>query len=206
VLAAILAPPLVANAQEGKEEEEEQQAGTHLLAEVNLGLGIPPVSYLGPGFAYGGTLGIGGKFVGFPLRFYFVAGAASVDFAGDGTHPATGLGFSSERTYVDIFGGLRLLLPVFDELRVYADILAGAGYQGGSVLRAEGPRIDRSEWFAEGIVAAGLQYRWNHYASTGIRLETIFGNQDAALLDAFAGQESGSGVRLSVMVTQTWHL
>lgn len=210
VLAAVLAAPLAAQAQDKDEEETEATAGTHLLAEVNLGLGIPPVSYLGPGFSYGGALGIGGKFVDFPLRFYFIVGAASVDFAGDGTHPYTGLGLSTARTYVDIFGGLRLLLPIYDELRVYADFLAGAGYIGGSVNRAEGPTvgptIDKSDWFAEGIIAAGLQYRWHHYASTGFRVETIFGNQDAELLDAFAGQDSGSGVRLSILVTQTWHL
>ena len=50
-------------------------AGTHLIAEVNLGLGIAPVTYLGPDFAYGGLLGVGGKFTNFPLRFYFIAGA-----------------------------------------------------------------------------------------------------------------------------------
>ena len=182
------------------------EVGTHLIAEVNLGLGIAPVTYLTPNFAWGGLLGIGGKFRDFPLRFYFVLGAESVDFSGEGTHPQTGTPFSAERLYVDIYGGLRLLLPVYDQIRVYLDCLGGAAYIDGQAWRADGPSIQKQDWFAEFTVAAGLQYRWHEYASTGIRAEVLFGGQDAEVLDTYVGEGEGGGTRFSVLVTQTWHI
>lgn len=180
--------------------------GTHLLLEANLGLGVAPVTYLDPDFAYGGMVGIGGKFRDFPLRFYFVTGAESVWFDGGGTHPQTGMGYTSERLYVSIYGGLRLLMPIFDEIRIYVDVLGGAGYIDGSVRRNDGPQVTKQDWFAEFTPALGLQYRWHENASTGIRAEVLFGGQDAELLDTFAGEGEGGGARFSVMVTQTWHL
>jgi hypothetical protein len=180
--------------------------GTHLVAELNLGLGVAPVQYLGPGFAYGGIVGVGGKFAGFPLRFYFVAGAGSVDFEGNGTHPRTGQSFASERTYVDIYGGLRLLLPVYDRIRIYLDCLGGAAYIDGWVNRADGPSVGKQDWYAEWIGTLGLQYRWHEYASTGLRAEVLVGGQEAEVLDTFAGEGEGGGARFSVMVTQTWHI
>ena len=181
-------------------------AGTHLLVEANLGLGISPVTYLGPNFAYGGLVGIGGKFRDFPLRFYFVTGADSISFSGEGSNPYTGTAFTAERTYVDIFGGLRLLLPIYDQIRVYADILGGAAYIDGSVTRADGPSVTKQDWFAEFIGALGLQYRWHEMASTGMRAEISFGSQDAEVLDTYAGEGEGGGVRFSVLVTQSWHI
>ena len=181
-------------------------AGTHLLVEANLGLGIAPVTYLGPDFAYGGLIGVGGKFRDFPLRFYFVTGADSISFSGEGNNPYTGTGFTAERTYVDIFGGLRLLLPIYDQIRVYADILGGAAYIDGTVTRADGPTVTKQDWFAEFIGALGLQYRWHEMASTGIRAEVLFGSQDAEVLDTYAGEGEGGGVRFSILVTQSWHI
>lgn len=181
-------------------------AGTHLFAEANLGLGIAPVTYLAPDFAWGGLVGIGGKFAGFPLRFYAVAGAEAVDFGGEGVHPQTGSAFQAERWYVDIFGGLRLLLPIFDEIRTYVDLLGGATYIDGTVDRADGPSIAKQDWYAQFTLGWGLQYRWHENASTGIRAEAMFGGQDAELLDTYAGQGEGGSVRFSVLVTQTWHI
>lgn len=182
------------------------EVGTHLLAEANLGLGIAPVTYLPPNFAWGGMLGIGGKFAGFPLRFYAVAGAEAVDFSGEGVHPQTGCGFTAERWYVDIYGGLRLLLPIFDRIRTYVDLLGGATYIDGVVDRADGPSIAKQDWYGQFTLGWGLQYRWHENASTGIRAEAMFGGQEAEVLDTYAGQGEGGGVRFSVMVTQTWHL
>jgi hypothetical protein len=186
--------------------EEEGGAGTHLIAELNLGLGIAPVTYLSPDFAYGGMIGVGGKFRDFPLRFYFVTGAESVDFSGSGTQSHTGVPFSAERLYVDIYGGLRLLLPIWSGIRVYLDCLGGAAYLDGQVSRSDGPSIRKQDWYAEWTVAAGVQYRWHEYASTGIRAEVLFGGQGTEVLDAYAGEDSGGGTRFSVMVTQTWHI
>ncbi|MBI5498841.1 MAG: hypothetical protein HY907_01250, partial [Deltaproteobacteria bacterium] len=159
-----------------------------------------------PNFAYGGLIGVGGKFRDFPLRFYFVTGADSISFSGDGSNPNTGTAFTAERTYVDIFGGLRLLLPIYDQIRTYVDILGGASYIDGTVSRVDGPSVSKQDWFAEFIGALGLQYRWHEYASTGIRAEVLFGGQDAEVLDTYAGEGEGGGVRFSVMVTQTWHI
>ncbi|MBN1772788.1 MAG: hypothetical protein JXB32_16075 [Deltaproteobacteria bacterium] len=181
-------------------------SGTHLFAEANLGLGIAPVTYLAPDFAWGGMIGIGGKFAGFPLRFYAVAGAEAVDFTGDGVHPQTGCAFASERWYVDLYGGLRLLMPIFDQIRTYVDLLGGATYIDGVVARADGPSIAKQDWYGQFTLAWGLQYRWHENASTGVRAEAMFGGQDAELLDTYAGEGEGGGVRFSVMVTQTWHI
>jgi hypothetical protein len=131
------------------------EAGTHLIAEVNLGLGIAPETYLGPDFAYGGLVGIGGKFRDFPLRFYFVTGADSVSFSGDGTNPNTGTSFDAARTYVDIFGGLRLLLPIYDQIRAYVDILGAAAYIDGSIHRVDGPAIGKQDWYADSSGRSG---------------------------------------------------
>jgi hypothetical protein len=199
VVAALLASAPAADAAAG-------EVGTHLIAELNLGLGIAPETYLGPDFAYGGLVGVGGKFRDFPLRFYFVAGADSVAFSGDGTNPNTGTAFTADRTYVDIFGGLRLLLPIYDQIRAYVDILGAAAYIDGTINRADGPSIGKQDWYAEFIGALGLQYRWHEYASTGIRAEVLFGGQEAEVLDTYAGQGEGGGVRFTVLVTQTWHI
>ncbi len=181
-------------------------AGTHLFAEANLGLGIAPVTYLGPDFAWGGMLGIGGKFAGFPLRFYAVVGAEAIDFSGGGVHPQTGFEFQADRWYVDIYGGLRLLLPIFDQIRTYVDLLGGATYIDGTVDRVDGPSIAKQDWYGQFTLGWGLQYRWHENASTGIRAEAMFGGQDAEVLDTYAGQGEGGSVRFSVMVTQTWHI
>lgn len=182
------------------------EVGTHLLAEANLGLGIAPVTYLTPDFAWGGIVGIGGKLAGFPVRFYAVAGAEAVDFSGEGVHPQTGCAFAAERWYVDIYGGLRLLLPIFDRIRTYVDLLGGGTYIDGVVDRADGPSIAKQDWYGQFTLGWGLQYRWHENASTGIRAEAMFGGQDAEVLDTYAGQGEGGGVRFSVMVTQTWHI
>ncbi len=182
------------------------EAGTHLIAELNLGLGIPPVGHLGPGPAYGGLIGIGGKFKDFPPRFYFVAGASSGVFAGSGTHPEAGVGFEAERTYVDLLGGLRVVIPVYDMIRVYVDVLGGALYVDGSVVRRDGAAVSKQDWSAQWAAAVGLDYRWHFHASTGIRLEGVFGGGDVELLDVFAGDREPGWARINLLVSQTWHL
>lgn len=180
--------------------------GTHLIGQLELGVGIPPVGYFGPGFTYGGIIGIGGKFKDFPPRFYLIAGASTVAFSGGGTHLDAGVAYSADRTYVDIFGGLRVVIPIYDAIRLYADILGGALYVGGSIVRDDGASLAKQDWSAEWAVALGLEYRWHENASTGFRVEGVFGSEEIDVLDVFSGSGDSGTARLNVLLTQAWYV
>ncbi len=179
------------------DEPAEAPPGTHVLVEGGGGVTATP----GFGLSLGGVLGVGGKLVGFPLRFYGVAevGYATASPAGE---LQSGASFGESRTHFSLALGLRIFVPVFGPLRLFAEGLGGAALSQATLERhGGGAALSASEWQPAATVGAGMQVRVLHELSLGLRLRwLITGDPLGALPDR------GSHVPTSLMLTVGWHL
>lgn len=172
--------------------------GTHFLTELSLGAAFGGGS---PGLTSLLRFGVGGKFVGFPLRFYLLGELAyaqhsdtvqQVGFASTFSHSRWGLAL-----------GVRVVAPVMGGLRLFVD-----GYGGTSLVQAElqsdlGSSVEVSGWEPTAALGVGLQLRVSRSASVGGTLRFVFTGEPLA---GAAGSGSGSGpADTSVLAGAAWH-
>lgn len=178
---------------------KKKRRGTHFIAEINGGGTLQRDG----GFAVEGLFGAGGKVPLLPLRAYLIGELAYSTSYGGGIQSHTPLEYTDARHYRDLSVGLRLYLPVWAGLRLFADVQGGASHQTVTLERVDFPLRTVSGWNPHFQVAAGLQYRLLHHLSVGVRARMAFTDTDVAGLYAAVGEQVP--LRTSLTAGITWH-
>lgn len=178
---------------------KKSRPGTHFIVELNGGGTL----LRDGGFSVEGLIGAGGKVPFLPLRLYVISEFAYSTSHGSGLVASMPLAYRDERDYRDIALGLRLYLPLFSGLRLFADVLGGASHQAVVLEREELPVRRVTGWSPHAHVAAGLQYRLFYHLSLGVRAKVVLSDPDPAGLYAAVGTEAP--IRTSLTAGLTWH-
>lgn len=182
---------------EPEPESAPRRRATHYLLELEGGV-APAAS---PGFAGGLLFGGGGKPRGTPLRIY---GIGELSFA----HHEPAIAARAPSVYGDVrhyFGlgaGLRLYVPIAGGLRLFFDALAGASYNTAE-LDTAAVQLDESDWFIQGALGGGLQYRLLHGLSLGARVKWTA--SDDPLSDVRTELGLSNAFSWALTAGATWH-
>jgi hypothetical protein len=192
-------------------QQDAQADGSHFIAEVHNGVGIP-LGYEGdytPGYALGVTLGAGGKFTRNPTRFYLIGQFNTSSFSADRMY--NNRRRLVERQVTDLNAGLRMLWPVMRRLRVYADLALGVAQIDSQTFSPDLPARfvinDVDSNFAL-FTSAGLQYRFAYFFSAGTKADFAFIFDDDrvdAVSEASSGHTEDRVGRLNLYLTATFH-
>lgn len=186
--------------------------GSHFLAELNMGMGLP-LGYTAdyePGLAIGGTFGFGGKFSGNPTRFYLIGQFNTTGFTAESTYNQKRRLISRQVT--DLNGGLRMLWPIDRHLRVYADVALGVAQVDSEAHSPDLPSnitiTDVDSDFAL-FTGGGVQYRFAYNFSVGAKADFafIYDEDDVDPVAAWTGDGAGGDRtgRLNLYLTGTFH-
>jgi len=184
--------------------------GTIFIAEGQVGYTLGSSFAESPdGLATRLTLGVGGKFRGWPTRIYGVFNlghAALSGRIGSGVDAA-----ETERSWTSWSFGLRLLSPIVRNLRFLGEISLGSGSVETDAVVLGGQERYRTEDDALLVeLAIGLQYRVSLHVSVGVRADVdIATNLDAFdLATELAGGDSRESGLMSpsFLATLTLHL
>jgi len=201
---------LVAGACAGTTRDAHAAPGTIFIVEGQGGYTIGSVFSEGPdGFGGRLTLGVGGKFKGWPTRFYGIVNITSASLSG-----TVGSGIDRATTSRSWFAwsvGLRMLTPVALHLRFLADVSLGRAMVGSdATLLAGGERYHTDDDALLVEMGMGLQYRFTLNFALGVRVDVaIPTNLDSYdLLGELAGSASSDGglMNPSFLLTATIHL
>lgn len=181
--------------------------GTHFFAEVGAGWAAPVASDLDGGLLLQTGLGAGGKWRGFPPRFYALAGARFAWFEGSALQAPTGRTASAEVSDTEVFGGLRVVLPAGSVLRVYLESDVGAAHRSERLDRGpDDPALASADWSPYFGLAGALMARYHERASVGVRVSYTWALLDSVRLTRAAGLLlEDEGERAAIALTHTWH-
>jgi hypothetical protein len=122
----------------------------------------------GAGFESGVLFGVGGKFKGFPPRFFLYFRSSYSFFGGDTFVNDDNTTDSIHRSYTRLTGGLRVIIPLFSNLRMNLEI------GGGKIFAYEQQHSDGMQLgsYEDSMsileLGAGLNYRIFHWLSAGL--------------------------------------
>jgi len=140
------------------------QRGTHFIGEARVGATLDRAGTL----AYGGVLGVGGRWYGLPPIYLIGA----IDHSSTGRATRDGIAF--ERLSLTRVGaGLRLYVPIAGPFRLMGDITVGAAsthasYEDGTT------RVSEDVWLAYTELGVGPQFRVLPQLSLGARASIAF--------------------------------
>lgn len=186
--------------------------GTHFIAELNNGLSVP-LGYEGgyeAGYALGVTVGVGGKFKAYPTRFYLLGQFNTSSFSADRV-------FNDKRRLVDrqvtdVSGGLRMLWPVNQRLRAFAEFGLGFAQIDSTASSPDLPGriiLRNTETDLALFTAAGLQYRLLEQFSLGVKADFAFvaDDDEVDVVTSATSRQTGAEQvgRLNLYLTTTLH-
>lgn len=173
--------------------------GSHFLAEVDLGACLSGDA--GPAASI--ALGAGGKFKGFPARFYLLGRFGRSEYQATSSAVMSPWSGAESGSFGDLALGPRVYLPLVGPLRWFLDGLFGASLASGTYLEPGLAPLSAEQWLALAAVSTGLQLRLLYELSFGARVEFAF-NQGGLI-----GVQRVAGVHDSVRTTftggLTWH-
>jgi hypothetical protein len=175
--------------------------GTHFILELNAGSS----TYGSGGLAIGGLFGIGGKLRGFPLVFYLFAETAYHTSAHTISIPLDGRYHRDDRAFRDLVFGVRMYLPIWGPLRLFADAAGGASYVTTNLERDSArSMISADGWAKTFQVSVGAQVRIFRNLSLGLRWKAMFTDEEA-VPDAYALIGDELPLRSMATANITWH-
>jgi len=206
----ILLAALVAAPAGQASAKQAAKRGSIFIVEGHAGYTLGSVFAEDPaGFGARLTLGVGGKFKGWPTRFYGIVNFSTAALTG-----TYGAGIDRAETERSWFGwsvGLRMLSPIARNLRFLTDLSIGQAKVDSEATILAGSERYRTE--DDGLpveIGVGLQYRLTFNFSLGARIDVaIPTNLDSFdLLGELAGAPSGAGglMNPSFLITATLHL
>jgi hypothetical protein len=134
-----------------------------------------------------------------------MAGVMNQGYHNGGTYSMTGEKFRIDQNMLDLSVGLRIVIPIWKELRAYVDLMGLASWHKTELVRGDTMDLESDVWVGGGIVAAGLQYRWHRHASKGLRMEwTIYGKLGSTLPSA-VGMDPKMNGKLVLALVQSWY-
>ncbi len=154
--------------------------GTHFLLEpytgITFNLGYSAENMVG--LESGALLAIGGKFKGFPPRFYLYFRTGQAFFGDDevlvGNRDAI---CEVRRSLVPVMGGIRIVIPTWYNLRFNLDIGGGAVFTDVH-FREPGYSISYDKTLAAVEMGAGLNWRILRWLSLGVMFDYTFVAED----------------------------
>ena len=150
--------------------------GTHFLVEPYSGMvfnqGLDRENALG--LESGAVLAVGGKLKGFPPRFYLYFRASQTYFGKDDvrveSHETNGC---VQRSYTAVLGGLRVVIPIWSDLRLNVEIGGGSFFSRNSYYET-GFRRQYDEDMIVMELGAGLNWRLFSWLSLGLMYDYSF--------------------------------
>jgi hypothetical protein len=145
--------------------------GTHFLAEPYTGIMINQgfSAERAVGLEAGGTLAVGGKFKGFPPRFYLYFKASHARFGTESLQLVQrGSEACVERSYTRVVGGLRGVIPLFWYLRLNLEIGAGSLFTSNRYQESGMRAVRYDENLTVMEFGAGLNLRLYRWLSIGL--------------------------------------
>lgn len=140
-------------------------AGTHMIFEGGGGFGTTDLQATGPYWDI--AWGYGGKFRGFPLRFYVVLDYTGATLTGEGT------GYVHRVEEHALLAGPRLYLPVARNMRIFGQALIGGFWaQGDWTIHDIEPYRPRDDGTA-GKFSVGFQARLSPHFSVGVLFDRV---------------------------------
>jgi hypothetical protein len=183
-------------------EQEAAQArkrGTHFIGELRLGSTVDGAG----SFAYGGALGVGGRWYGLPPIYLF--GALDHTSVGRGRVGVDGTSYDEHLSLTGMGLGLRVYVPVYGPFRILGDITVGGLAVETTVSDGSGEWREEL-WLPYTELGAGPQFRVLHHLSLGARAAIAFVDTSAlhraGPTSAWEGQLNQ---RTSVLGTVTLH-
>lgn len=179
--------------------EPPRDPGTRYIAELEGGALL--TGDAGP--AVRASLGFGGKWKGFPARFYLIGqlGASSY-VASPPAYLASRMG-SESGAFHELALGLRVLVPVISELRVLVEGLVGGTLASASYIEPGIAELHARQWLGLALLSAGLQWRFLYQFSVGARVSLALNPSGLVGVARYAGVHDGG--RLAITGGLTWH-
>ncbi len=179
--------------------------GTHFILEGEGGVGLTNTALVST--CYGVTLGYGGRFRGFPLRYYLVAnysrGALDADLDNS-------ISYANRQVSENVLTvGPRLYIPVAKNVRLFFQGLAGFANTSAhwNVNDVESYRADDTGLAAR--FSGGIQARLAPWMSVGFTMERLvfWDRENERATAAFVGfsQEVDEGDQSRLLGSLTWH-
>ena len=169
--------------------------GTHFLAELEGGVLL--TGDAGP--ALRASLGAGGKWKGFPARFYGIGQFGVSSYTASSPAHAG----SESGAFQDLALGLRVVLPLVSELRVFVEGLVGASLASARYMEPGLSTLHAREWLGLALFSGGLQYRVWYELSVGVRVSLALNPSGLVGVARDAGVHDGG--RLALTGGLTWH-
>jgi hypothetical protein len=179
--------------------KQRRRPGTHFIGELRLGSTVGGAGEL----AYGGALGVGGRWHGLPP--IYLIGALDHTNAARGRAGDGGFAFDESLSLTALGTGLRLYVPVAGPFRLMGDITFGA-LAVEARAHDEGGEWVEDLWLPYTELGFGPQFRATHHVSLGARAAVAF--VDTSALDPAgptAAWEPSLRRRTSVFGTVTLH-
>ncbi|RME26450.1 MAG: hypothetical protein D6806_06240, partial [Deltaproteobacteria bacterium] len=150
--------------------------GTHFLVEpytgLSFNLGYSQENALG--LESGAVVAVGGKFKGFPPRFYLIARGFQTFFGEDDIWLESRRATASViRRMYGITGGLRVVIPLWWYVRLNLELTAGELFTSNE-YRETGYRLHYDENLAVMEFGGGLNVRLFRWLSAGLTMDYIF--------------------------------
>ncbi|RLB59830.1 MAG: hypothetical protein DRI34_00680 [Deltaproteobacteria bacterium] len=150
--------------------------GTHFLVEPYTGMAFN-LGYSSEnafGLESGAVLAVGGKFKGFPPRFYAYFRASQAFFGEDDVYVSSrAANVSVCREVRALMGGVRVVIPLWWELRLYLEVGGGQLFTD-SHYREPGYSFGYSEKFGAVELGTGLNLRLFRWLSLGLVIDYTF--------------------------------
>jgi hypothetical protein len=184
-----------------------KKGGTFFIAEVHSGATwLINCKELSPQFTLATTLGFGGKFSNFPMRFYLI-GRLGWNYAS--VHGTDQNPFDMRRNTLEYSVGLRLLMPIIKGLRIYADFMLGGTSYLSSMKIGNTYYIykDRST-HGTAFFGGGVQYRFAEWLSVGMHTDVgipLVEVRFNPLLQMVSITTIDSAKRVNLLGTLTFH-
>ncbi|MEQ8272804.1 MAG: hypothetical protein RMA76_42180 [Deltaproteobacteria bacterium] len=170
--------------------------GTFYLVELQTGMSEAAYDRGDLGLSFGVTAGVTFKLKVLPVRWYLLGNLTSRSSFVEGS--AGTAGFSAERRDLDLYAAQRFVLPVYRQIRVFAEGGIGQRYVQEYVTRSDLGTQRRGAHQLLVVLAGGVQARVNETFSLGLRGELMPLASDAVLTQTLTGLSPTTN-RMSVM-------
>jgi hypothetical protein len=140
-------------------------AGTHMIFEGGGGYGVSDLQATGPYWDV--AWGYGGKFRGFPLRFYAVLDYTGASLTGEGS------GYLHNVEDHALLAGPRIYLPVARNMRIFGQALIGGFWSEGDWTIHDIEHYRPRDDGVAGKFSVGFQARLSQHISLGMLYDRI---------------------------------
>ena len=173
--------------------------GTRFLAELEGGALL--TGDAGP--AVRASLGFGGKWKRFPARFYLIGQLGASSYVASPPAYLAARSGSESGAFHDVALGLRVLVPVVSELRVFVEGLLGGTLASASYSEPGIAELSARQWLGLALLSAGLQWRFLYQLSVGARVSLALNPAGLVGVARYGGVHDGG--RLALTGGLTWH-